>query len=113
LPARIFTGENSAPSQGTHNNIAENAMRGIATPVSLCTSSSSIWKHWKLTAGTDVTRAPFTPGRLHHYRRIEVRGMDLERRARHNLLGAKDTGLDQLSEPMAGDAASRRGLAQG
>src|SRR5277367_783774 len=30
------------------NNIAENAMRKIVTPGSLCTSSSSIWKHWKL-----------------------------------------------------------------
>jgi transposase len=30
LPARISTGENSAPYQGTHNNIAENAMRKIA-----------------------------------------------------------------------------------
>jgi hypothetical protein len=95
------------------NNAAERALRGIATPVSLCTSSSSIWKHWKLNAGTDVTRAPFTPGRLHHRRRVQVGGTDLERRARNNLLGAKDTGLDQLAEPMAGDAASRRRLAQG
>ena len=23
-------------------------------------------EHWKLNAGTNVTRAPFTPGRLHH-----------------------------------------------
>jgi hypothetical protein len=28
------------------NNAAERALRGIVTPVSLCTSSSSIWKHW-------------------------------------------------------------------
>jgi hypothetical protein len=95
------------------NNIAENAMRAIATPVSLCTSSSSIWKHWELNAGIDVTRAPFTPGRLHHRRRVQVGGTDLERRARNNLLGAKNTGFDQLAEPMAGDAASRRRLAQG
>jgi transposase len=30
LPARVSTGENNAPYQGTHNNIAENAMRKIA-----------------------------------------------------------------------------------
>ena len=95
------------------NNAAERALRGIAKPVSLCTSSSSIWKHWKLTAGGDVTRAPFAPGRLHHRRRIQVRGTDLERRAGDNLLGAKDTRLDQLAEPMTGDAAALRCLAQG
>ena len=88
------------------NNAAERALRGITTPVSLCTSSSSIWKHWKLIAGGEVTRAPFTPGRLHHRRRVQVGGTDLERRARNNLLGAKDPGLDQLADPMAGDAAS-------
>ena len=49
-------------------------------------------------------------GRLHHRRRIQVRGKDLERRARKNLLGPKDTGLDQLAEPVAGDAASVRRL---
>ncbi len=30
MPARFSTGGSSAPSQGTHNNIAENATRGIA-----------------------------------------------------------------------------------
>ena len=59
------------------NNAAERAMRPRATPVSLCTSSSSIWKHWELIVGGDVTRAPFTPGRLHHRRRIQIRGADL------------------------------------
>jgi hypothetical protein len=95
------------------NNTVERALRAIVTPVSLCTSSSSIWKHWKLIAGGDVTRAPSSPSRLHHLRRIQVRGMDLERRARNNLVGAKDTGLDQLAEPVAGDAASLRRFPQG
>src|SRR5271166_5501496 len=48
------------------NNAAERSMRPMATPGSWCTSSSSIWKHWKLVAGSDVTRAPLTPGRFHH-----------------------------------------------
>jgi hypothetical protein len=93
-------------------NVVERALRPSVTPVSLCTPSSSVWKHWKLVAGDDVTRAPFAPGRLHHRRRIQVRGTDLERRARNNLLGAKDTGLDQLAEPMASDAALLGGLTQ-
>src|SRR6202034_3129194 len=95
------------------NNSVERAMRPVATPVSLCTSFLSIWKHWKLIGGGDVTRAPFTPSRLHHCRRIQVRGTDLERRAWNKLLGATDTGLDQLTEPMACDAASFRRLPQG
>jgi hypothetical protein len=95
------------------NSAAERCIRPVATPVSLCTSLLSIWKHWKLVTGGEVTRAPFTPGRLHHRRRIQVRGTDLERGARNNLLGAKDTGADQLANPMAGHAASFRRLAQG
>jgi len=43
-------------------NAAERALRGIAMPVSLCTSSPSVWKHWKLISGGDVTRTPFMPG---------------------------------------------------
>jgi hypothetical protein len=95
------------------NNIAENAMRKIATPGSLCTSFSSIWKHWKLIRGGDVTRAPFTPSRLHHGWRVQVGGADLERRTANDLLGGKDSSLDQLADPVAGDAASLGRLAQG
>ncbi len=73
--------------------------------MSLYTSSSDIWKHWPLIAGTYVTGPPITPGRLHHRRCVQVRGTDLERRARNHLLGGKDIGSDQLAEPMAGDAA--------
>jgi transposase len=94
-------------------NVVERAIRPHTTPVSLCTSSSSVWKHWKLIAGGDVTRTPFMPGRLQHGRRIQVRGADLERRAGNDLLGAKDTGLDQLAYSMAGYAASLCRLAQG
>ena len=95
------------------NNAAERALRGIATPGSLCISSSSIWKHLKLIFGGDVTRAPFTPSRLHHERRVQVGGADLERRTANDLLGGKDASLDQLADPVAGDAASLGRLAQG
>jgi hypothetical protein len=30
LPARIFTGENNAPYQGTHSNTVERSIRGLA-----------------------------------------------------------------------------------
>ena len=95
------------------SNTIERTMRSIATPGSLCTSSSSIWKHWKLIAGIDVTRASFTPDRLRHGRRVQVRGPDLERRAGNNLLGAKGASLDQLAYPVAGNAAVLSCLAQG
>jgi hypothetical protein len=95
------------------NNAAERALHAIATPGSLCTSSSSIWKHWKLICGGDVTRAPFTPSRLHYGRRVHVGDTDLERRTANDLLGGKDACLDQLADPVAGDAASLGCLAQG
>ena len=94
-------------------NTVERAMRPVAKPGSLCISSSSIWKHWKLIVDCDVTRAPCTPSRLHHRRCVQVDGADLERRTANDLLGGKDASLDQLADPVAGDAASLSGLAQG
>src|SRR5579872_2621644 len=84
-----------------------------SAPGSLCTSSSSIWKHWKLIRDGDVTRAPFTPSRLHQGRCVEVGGADLERCTANDLLGGKEAGLDQLADPVAADAASLGCLAQG
>jgi Transposase IS66 family len=48
------------------NNVLERDIRPFVTPESLCTSFSSIWKHWKLVAGSDMTRAPLTPGCFQH-----------------------------------------------
>ncbi|WP_245155809.1 IS66 family transposase, partial [Paracoccus ravus] len=42
-------------------NPVENQIRPIASGDSLCPSSSSIWKHWKLISGGGVTRASFLP----------------------------------------------------
>jgi len=39
------------------NNAAERALRGLATGLSLCTSFSSVWKHWKWLRGFGATRA--------------------------------------------------------
>ena len=41
------------------NNVVERAMRPIATRLSLCTSFSSVWKHWKRPRRLGATRAPF------------------------------------------------------
>jgi hypothetical protein len=95
------------------SNSVERAMRPIATHQSLCTPSLSIWKHWKLIASNEVTRASFTPDRLRHGRCGEVGGEDLERRPGNDLLGTKDAGFDQLAYPVAGDAALLGCLSQG
>jgi transposase len=41
------------------NNTAERALRGLVTGLSLCTSFSSGWKHWKRPRRLGATRAPF------------------------------------------------------
>ncbi len=76
------------------NSAAERAMRPIVKPVSFVHLFFKYQKHWKLNVGSDVTRTPFTPAASHHRRRVQVGGTDLERRARNNLLGAKNTRLD-------------------
>ena len=43
------------------NNAAERAIRPLARGISLCTSFSSVWKHWKRLRGFGATRARF-PG---------------------------------------------------
>ena len=72
----------------------------------LRTSSSSIWKHWKLVAGFDVTRASFCarPPPPRTVRPGPRPGFGT--RAGNNLLGAKGAGLDQLAYPLAGNAFS-------
>ena len=41
------------------NNVVERAMRPIAMGLSLCTSFSSVWKHWKRARRLGTTRTPF------------------------------------------------------
>jgi transposase len=92
------------------NNTAERGIRPIPTPDSLCTSFSSIWKHWELVLGSDMTRA-FTTERFYHGWRIELCGKDLERCAGNNLFGTQDASLDQLAYSVAADAMSLGRLA--
>ena len=42
------------------NNAAERALRGLATGLSLCTSFSSVWKHWNLVFCNRATRVPLS-----------------------------------------------------
>jgi transposase len=45
------------------NNAAERGLRGVATGLSLCTSFSSIWKHWKWRCRFGATRASLSGDR--------------------------------------------------
>jgi transposase len=83
------------------NNVAERALRTIATIGSFCAPSSSICKHCNLIFCIEVTRASFTPHRSHDALALEVGGADLVGRSSNNLLGGKHTSLDQPSNTMA------------
>ena len=61
------------------NNIAENAIRGIATRRPLCPSSSSLWKHWNLIFEIGAIRATFSRERGGDPLAIQVAGADLVR----------------------------------
>jgi hypothetical protein len=54
------------------NNVVERAMRPIATGASLCTSFSSVWKHWKLVFCNRATRAPLSRDRGHDRLSLQV-----------------------------------------
>jgi len=94
-------------------NTVERNIRPIATRESLCTPSLSVWKHWKLIFGGQVTRAAFTPDRRRYRWCGKVGGEDLERRTGNDLLGAKQAGFNQLAYSVAGDAVLLCRLAQG
>ena len=93
------------------NNVAERGMRTIASGESLCPSSSSIWKHWKLVSANGVTRAPFLLEGLDEVIILKILGPDLPRRARNDLLGRQNPALDHSSHDMAGHPEFCRGLA--
>src|SRR5947208_4606505 len=69
------------------NNAAERALRGIAMRRSLCLSSSSICKHWKLVSRHAATRTTCSLNRGSHPFLLQILGTDLVGSARHNLLG--------------------------
>ncbi|MGA9849944.1 MAG: transposase, partial [Roseiarcus sp.] len=53
-------------------NTVERSIRPIATGLSLCTSFSSVWKHWKWVCGRGATRATFTGDRRSDGLRLQV-----------------------------------------
>jgi hypothetical protein len=52
--------------------IVERGIRPIATGLSLCTSCSSVWKHWKWLCGIGATRATFTGDRRADGLRLQI-----------------------------------------
>jgi transposase len=52
LPARTFTGESSAPCQGTHNNTVERAIKPVVLTRknALFAGSDSGGRHWSIAA---------------------------------------------------------------
>ena len=54
------------------NNAAERAIRPLVTGASLCTSFSSVWKHWKLVFCNRATRAPLSRDRGHDRLSLQV-----------------------------------------
>ena len=86
------------------NNAAERALRGMATRESLCTPSSSIWKHWKRVGVSNATRATISGGRHFDRLRRQVIGTDLVRRSGNNLLGCKNAGSNKPAYRMVCDA---------
>ena len=92
------------------NNAAERALRGVAMMRSLCTSLSSVCKHYKLVYRRGATRASCLPDGGSQPFMLQVRGSDLVRRARHNLLGGKNAVLDEPTDAVVRDAKRCRGL---
>src|SRR4051794_1970555 len=75
----------------------------IATRRSLCSPSSSLWKHCKLLCRRDATRAPCPPNRGGHPFVLQMGGSDLVRSAWHDLLSAQDACCDQPADAVARD----------
>jgi hypothetical protein len=92
------------------SNVVERAIRPIAMMRSLCTPLSSVCKHCKLVFRRGATRARCSPDRGGHPFMLQVRGSDLVRRARHNLLGGKKAVLDEPTDAVARDSKRGRGL---
>jgi Transposase IS66 family len=92
------------------NNAAERAIRPLATALLLCTSFSSVWKHWKLVFVIDATRATCSRDRSDHPFVPEVGSSDLMRSVRYDLVGAEDAVLDEPAYAMVRDAKGRSGF---
>lgn len=77
---------------------------GVLKRVSLCSPSLSVCKHWKRVRVGSATRAALPGHRRFHRFRHEIDGPYLMRRARNDLHGRKDAGLNQAPYRVACDA---------
>ncbi len=85
-------------------NVVERVIRPNTMRGSLCTPSSSIWKHWKRVGVSNATRATISGDRHFDRLRRQVIGADLVRRSGNNLLGCKDAGFNKAAYRMVCDA---------
>lgn len=95
------------------NNLSERLLRGVAMAGSLCTPSSSAWKHWKRFGIGRAARARLPGDRAHNRFRREVIGADLVGRSGNNLLSGKDAGFNKAAYCMVCDAQQLCRLAHG
>ena len=86
------------------NNAAERALRAIAMPEALCIPSLSVCKHWNRVRVVDATRATLSGYRRFHRFRRQVFGVNLVRRAGHNLHRRQYAGFDQTAYRVTCDA---------
>jgi len=82
------------------NNAAERALRGVAMLRSLCTSSSSIWKHWNLVFQFRTTRASLSGDRGDDGFGLQVACADLMRRVGYELQARQNPRLDCATDRM-------------
>ena len=77
------------------NNAAERSMRPVAMRVSLCSTLSSIWKHWKRVGVGRATRASLSGNLTFDWFGRQVIGTDLIRCSGNNLYGRKNAAFDK------------------
>ena len=92
------------------NNAAERAIRPLAMRRSLCFPSSSVCKHWRLAFVSDATRTACSSDRGGHSFVVQVGGPDLVGSAWYDLLGGKDTALDEPAYAMVRDPERSSGF---
>ena len=105
-----------APSRSspvvTYFHNATRSLRASAVMMtrSLCPSSSSVCKHYKLIFVIDATRATGLFDRRNYPITLQIVGADLVGSAWHDLLGGEDALVNQPSDAVARNAERRGGF---
>jgi transposase len=92
------------------NNVAENAIRGIAMRPPLYPSFSSNWKHWKFSLRFGAIRVGLSQARRLDPFRSQIGCLDLERRAGNDLFRGENLALNQAPDHMGRDTQFLRRL---